>query len=171
MPDRMTKEQRSYCMSRIRSTNTKPERLFESGLRRAGLKFAKHAADLPGKPDFVFERERVAVFIHGDFWHGWQYGRLRKRLPRGYWQEKIERNRNRDRKNRRKLKAIGWYVLRFWEHEVVRNPNKCLQELSNLLEDRYAIEDASVERRTCRLGVLHVRLQGPGNVSVWLHSS
>jgi DNA mismatch endonuclease (patch repair protein) len=115
--DIMNAEKRSALMSRIRSKNTGIERTVFRELSARGVRFSKHVAKLPGKPDVVFKRQKVVVFIDGDFWHGWQFPRWRAKL-RPYWRVKIERNRNRDRKNFRRLRQKGWTVIRIWEHNV-----------------------------------------------------
>lgn len=73
MPDCMTKSQRSYCMSRIKGKNTGIEKTVFSALRNRGQLFRRHDKSLPGCPDVVFAKERVAVFIDGDFWHGYRF--------------------------------------------------------------------------------------------------
>lgn len=115
--DNLTREQRSRCMSRVRGKDTSLERMVRSELHRRGLRFRKHVRGLPGKPDIVFVRAQVAVFIDGDFWHGWQYPRWRNKLA-PFWRTKIEDNRKRDRRNFRKLRAMNWRVVRLWQHEV-----------------------------------------------------
>jgi DNA mismatch endonuclease (patch repair protein) len=84
---------------------------------------------LPGKPDFVFPRARLIVFIDGDFWHGWRFPQWRDKLQ-PYWREKIERNRRRDRRNMQALRRCGWKVLRVWEHQLQRDPEKVLQRIA-----------------------------------------
>ena len=115
--DRMTPSQRSYCMSRVRSRNTSLEVLVEEELRRRKLVFKCHVKDLPGRPDFVFTRNHVAVFVDGDFWHGWRYPTWEHKLSPS-WREKITGNRRRDQKNFRKLRRMGWVVIRLWEHTI-----------------------------------------------------
>ena len=105
-------------MSRIRSKNTKAELLVFRELRRRGIYFQKHYSRVPGKPDIALPRKKIAVFIDGDFWHGWQFFKNKKRLPKKYWIKKIEGNIARDKKNRAKLKRQGWKILRIWEHEI-----------------------------------------------------
>lgn len=80
----------------------------------------------------VFPTARVAVFIDGDFWHGWRYPTWKKRLGL-FWQQKIERNRLRDAKNFRKLRYAGWHVLRIWEHEVKNDVEACVDRISDAL--------------------------------------
>jgi DNA mismatch endonuclease, patch repair protein len=108
-------------MSKICSENTKVEILIFRGLRKRGIYFQRHYKKAIGNPDIALPRKKRAVFIDGDFWHGYQFAKLKKRLPKKYWLAKIERNIQRDRKNRAKLKREGWKVLKIWEHEI----NKC----------------------------------------------
>jgi len=117
MADCLTKQQRSYCMSQIRSKNTSPEKRLFSALWAVRPGFKKHVKELPGKPDIVFKAKRVVVFVDGDFWHGWQLPRWEHRLG-DYWKAKIRRNRARDRTNFAKLRRMGWKVVRVWEHEI-----------------------------------------------------
>jgi len=87
-------------------------------MRRYKIKGWRRGSKLPGKPDFVFPRSLVAVFVDGDFWHG---NPRKKRLPKSntsYWQEKIRGNRARDRKINRALEALGWQVVRIWESSL-----------------------------------------------------
>ena len=120
----MTKEQRSYCMSRIRSKNTGIEREIFRRLNIKGVKYKKHYKII-GKPDVAFPEHKIAVFIDSDFWHGWQYPRWSKRLPNNYWRDRIERNRQRDLNNFAKLRDRGWKVIRIWGHAIKQNPDKC----------------------------------------------
>ena len=122
MPDIFTPEKRSYVMSRIRSKNTKPELLMRGLLSRSGLRFRMHPK-LPGTPDFLVEG-RIAVFVNGDFWHGWDY--RNGRVPRQkYWRTKIENNMARDRRVQRRLRYQGYSVLNFWEHQVKKRGPSC----------------------------------------------
>ena len=120
MPDTLTPYQRSYCMSRIKGKDTSLERAVRSKLHKEGFRFRKHVQSLPGKPDIVFPTAKVAVFIDGDFWHGWRFPRWRDNLP-PFWADKIQQNRKRDRKNFRQLRRSGWRVLRVWQHQIVRD--------------------------------------------------
>jgi DNA mismatch endonuclease (patch repair protein) len=129
--DIMSPETRSKVMSRIKGTNTSPERIMVRGLRSLGLYFSQHAKDLPGRPDIVFRRLRLAVFIDGDFWHGWRYPLWKHKLsPR--WQEKIESNRARDARNFRRLRARGWLVVRIWEHQIEQAAESCISRVASL---------------------------------------
>src|SRR5689334_22222626 len=119
MADWLTPEQRSRNMAAIRSRkNRTTEETFARMLRKSHLRGWRRHRDLPGRPDFTFESSRVAVFIDGCFWHGCPKC---YRLPednRGYWEAKVVMNRNRDRRNAKLLKVLGWKVLRIWEHTL-----------------------------------------------------
>ena len=117
MPDNLTPSQRSYCMSRVRSRDTSIECIVRSELHRRGLRFRKHVSALPGKPDIVFASARVAVFIDGDFWHGYRFPAWKHKLS-GKWAQKIAANRARDQRNHRSLRRDGWRVIRIWQHEI-----------------------------------------------------
>jgi DNA mismatch endonuclease, patch repair protein len=105
-----------------RSTDTRPEAALRSAIHRLGLRFRKHHRPLPSlrcRPDLVFPRERVAVFSDGCYWHRCPDHGVRPQTNRAYWDEKIERNVQRDRRNNDELAAAGWMVVRVWEHEDV----------------------------------------------------
>jgi DNA mismatch endonuclease (patch repair protein) len=104
-------------MSRIKGRGTLPERLVSEALGKLGLEFESHARDLPGRPDLVFRAEKVSVFIDGDFWHGWRFPAWRDKLTES-WESKIQANRARDHRNHRKLRRMGWRVVRIWEHQI-----------------------------------------------------
>jgi len=108
--DIFTKERRSEIMRSVRSTRTGAERKCEGLLRSLKLKFSQHPSDLPGKPDFLLKESRLAVFVHGCFWHAHK-GCKNSALPTSnvdYWSLKIDRNRRRDRRVRDALRNAGW---------------------------------------------------------------
>lgn len=116
MPDVLTPEQRRFNMSRIRGGNTKPEMLLRSALHARGLRYRLHRRDLPGCPDIVFVKARIAVFVHGCFWH--EHGCAYSKLPAtrtAFWKTKLRRNKERDQRNLAALKAMGWRVVVVWE--------------------------------------------------------
>ena len=120
--DTVSAEIRSRVMARVRSQrNRSTEWRLRSALARAGLRgWILNARDVPGRPDFVFPVQRLAVFVDGCFWHGCP---ACKRTPTSnleYWRRKIERNRTRDRTVSHRLKRDGWRVLRIWEHQLGR---------------------------------------------------
>jgi DNA mismatch endonuclease (patch repair protein) len=116
--DTFTKKKRSEIMSKIRSKNTKAELIIFRELRKRGIHFKKHYKNAIGKPDIALPRKKIAVFIDGDFWHGWQFNRIKAKLPKRYWLKKIQNNIKRDKKTRGELRKNGWRVLRIWEHDV-----------------------------------------------------
>jgi DNA mismatch endonuclease, patch repair protein len=109
--------------------------LIAARLAESNLAFEQHAQDLPGRPDFVLRSQSVAVFIDGDFWHGWRYPLWRSKLNER-WQLKIEATRRRDQRNFRRLRYMGWRVVRIWEHEVEQDIERAAQRLFAVLESR-----------------------------------
>lgn len=88
----------------------------------------KHGGDLAGKPEIVFRVEQVAVFLDGDFWHGWRFPSWKDTLsPK--WQAKIVGNRKRDRRNHQSLRRKGWTVIRIWEHQVKQSLDDCIRRI------------------------------------------
>lgn len=122
MVDVLTKEQRSYNMSQVKSKNTLPERIMYEKLKERKLKFKRHYG-LQGKPDILFNREKVAIFIDGEFWHGRNFEKWKGSLTK-FWLNKIGGNVKRDKKNRRVLKKEGWKVVRLWDKDIIKNPEK-----------------------------------------------
>jgi DNA mismatch endonuclease, patch repair protein len=119
MADVFSKQKRSQIMAAIRSRGNKETELrLASILRAAKIKGWRRHQPLPGHPDFVFRRQRVAIFVDGCFWHGCH---RHCRMPRGnrsYWRAKIARNSARDRRSNRLLRSRGWRVLRIWGHSL-----------------------------------------------------
>lgn len=130
----------SQIKQRVPRRNTKPEIRLRSALHRLGLRFRLHRADLPGRPDVIFPRGRVAVFVDGDFWHGRDWARRRLRLAAGanreYWLAKIESNMARDRRQTALLENAGWAVLRLWETDVLRDPERAASEVASRVKAR-----------------------------------
>jgi len=132
MADIFTPEKRSWVMSRIRSKDTKIEKKTASMLRKNKIRYRRFPKVF-GSPDFVVEK-KVLVFCDGDFWHGYQYDR-KKKPPKKFWRDKIERNMERGREVTRKLRADGWSVVRLWEHSIEKNPRSCLRRIKTILYD------------------------------------
>ena len=130
--DNLTARQRSVCMSRVRNRDTDLESLVRSALFKRGWRFQKHVSSLPGTPDIVFVRQNLVVFVDGDFWHGYRFPIWKETLS-PFWVEKIQKNRNRDRRNFSKLRRHGWRVIRIWQHEIKRNLNGVIERLEKLL--------------------------------------
>lgn len=135
MADTITEARRSWNMSRIRGTNTKPELHLRSLLHRAGFRFRLHAKELPGKPDIILPKYRTAVFVHGCFWHrhpGCKYSTTPSTRP-DFWQNKFDENVRRDAANRDALESAGWKVLTVWECELKADVAGVVSNLSDRL--------------------------------------
>lgn len=129
--DVLTPEERSRCMSAIKSKHTKPEVLVRTLLRRMGYRYRLHTSALPGKPDIVLPKQRLAIFVHGCFWHSHRcrYGRVIPATNAKFWQKKRRGNIERDRHNVHALRRNGWRVITVWE---------CWTKKSNVLAERLA---------------------------------
>lgn len=121
-----------------RKRDTRCEVRLRSLLWRAGARFRKDVASLPGRPDIVFPRARLVVFCDGDFWHGKDWSTRRRKLAGGtnapYWIAKIEANIARDRRHETTLKAAGWTVLRFWESAIHGSPEAVARDILGKLQ-------------------------------------
>ena len=153
--DIISPEQRSRVMSRIKGKNTTPERYIRALLKASRLKFRQHDRTLPGRPDFVFLKARVAVFVNGDFWHGWRFPDWRHKLPT-FWRNKIAGNRERDQRNSKKLRRLGWKALRIWEHQVELDAIACIGRITEALGD-VTIDWEALRARQRRMPVLKRR--------------
>lgn len=138
MTDVMTPVQRSRCMSRIKGRNTTPEVLLRKSLWAIGLRYRLHAK-LPGKPDIVFTKIKVAVFIDGCFWHCCPIHGVKPKSNANFWKTKLKGNVMRDRKTERELQQQGWHVLRFWEHQIEDELEKAVSEIKKLVFRRRRI--------------------------------
>ena len=119
MADVFTPTKRSQVMSRIRSEgNAETELRLIALFRAEGITGWRRNYDLPGKPDFVFRKERLVIFVDGCFWHGCPKHGRNPTSNRDYWLQKLRRNRKRDTAVKRDILRLGWKVLRFWEHDL-----------------------------------------------------
>lgn len=136
--DFVTTEKRSNTMKRIRGRDTKPEVLLAKTLWRRGIRYRKNYALLPGKPDIAITKYKIAIFVDGEFWHGynWESKKERIKANRDYWIRKIEGNMERDKVNNIKLEQSGWIVLRFWANEVEEDLDGCLHAVERAIESR-----------------------------------
>ena len=130
MADNLTAAQRSFNMSRIRSTNTLPEMIVRSLVHRLGFRYSLHRKDLPGKPDLVLTSRRKVIFVHGCFWHmhSCRYGRVVPKTNTDYWQPKRLSTVKRDKAHIRALKKDGWKVFIAWECQA-KDPEKLKEKL------------------------------------------
>src|ERR1700693_97870 len=122
MADKLSAKRRSWNMSRIRSRDTNPERAVRRALSDLGYRYRLHRRDLPGKPDIVLSKHRIAVCVHGCFWHQHR-GCIDCSKPKTnskYWRPKLLTNVQRDRKYRRRLQRLGWIPIVIWECQTQR---------------------------------------------------
>lgn len=129
--DDLTKEQRHKNMSHIRSRDTGPELMLRRALWKAGVRYRKNDPRLPGRPDIVISRGRIAIFVDGDFFHGRDMEKISRDLKsrREYWLPKIRRNKERDEEVNDLLTEDGWLVLRFWESRIRRELDAVVHEI------------------------------------------
>jgi len=132
----------SKIMSAIKSKNTKPEMALRRALWARGLRYRVNVNKLPGKPDIIFTKAKIAVFCDGDFWHGHNWAirgmssldeELEHYSP--FWKDKILGNMKRDRENTVRLEAEGWTVIRLWESNIKANAEDC----ANVIAEQYRI--------------------------------
>ena len=135
MPDNLTPAQRSYCMSRIKGKDTGLELRVRSELHKRGLRFRKHLKELPGKPDVVFTKAKVAVFIDGDFWHGYRFPAWEHKVS-DFWKTKISKTRERDTKNNHRLHEMGWTMIRLWQYDLERDYEASIQQIVRSVKAR-----------------------------------
>lgn len=137
--DTLTKEQRSKCMSHIRSKDTKIEVRLRKALWQKGYRYRKNYKEPPGTPDIVLTKYRIAIFCDSEFWHGRDWDVLKPRLLKGknpdYWIKKIGRNRERDVETDKKLLFMDWTVIRFWGEEILKNTDQCIQVVEEAIFD------------------------------------
>jgi DNA mismatch endonuclease (patch repair protein) len=118
--DRLTVDQRSRLMSRVRSRDTKPELIVRSTLHRLGYRYVLHCRNLAGTPDLVFPRRKKVIFVNGCFWHGHscKFGRAQSKSNTEFWEAKIAGNAKRDKRNLAILRQQGWSVMVVWECRI-----------------------------------------------------
>jgi len=129
-----TTEQQHKIMSKIRGKNSIPELLLRRALWAKNIRFRIHRKDLPGKPDITIKKYRLAIFVDGDFWHGFEWEKRKPKTNEGFWIPKIERNMQRDRFVNATLNEMGYTVMRFWEHEINKNLKACVNQVALYIE-------------------------------------
>lgn len=135
-----TTPERSKFMGKIGGKNTKPELQFRKALWAAGYRYRIDYKKLIGKPDIVLKKYKTAIFIDGEFWHGYNWEERKENIKtnRDFWIPKIERNLQRDREVNITLEALGFKVFRFWEREIKRNLDYCLNVVVSHINDMEA---------------------------------
>ena len=138
MADVLTPEQRRRNMQAIRSKNTKIEIKLAKALWEKGYRYRKNNKTIIGKPDLTFKKLKIAIFCDSEFWHGKDWDNQKKRIGtnKEYWDKKILKNIERDNKVNHSLSTDGWIVLRFWETEIKKEIDKCLEIIENRIIKR-----------------------------------
>ena len=135
--DVLNKEQRHKAMSHIKNKDTSIELALRKALWEKGYRYRKNLKKLPGKPDIVLTKYRIAIFCDGELFHGRNWEVLRPKLQSGnnpdYWVRKIERNIERDRENDKKLLFLGWTVIRFWGNDILKDTEKCIKVIEEVI--------------------------------------
>jgi DNA mismatch endonuclease (patch repair protein) len=126
-----TTKKRSKIMSNIRGRNTKPELLFRKALWQKNVRYRIESKQLPGKPDVFIKKYHLAIFIDGEFWHGynWDQRKYSIKSNRAFWIPKIERNMQRDKQVNQQLYDMGYTVFMFWSKEIMNDLDRCLNDI------------------------------------------
>lgn len=137
--DVLNAEQRHKCMSRIKSKDTSIEVSLRRALWKKGYRYRKNYSALPGKPDIVLTKYRIAIFCDGELFHGKNWEVLKPRLLKGnnpdFWVKKIERNMKRDDENDKRLLFLGWTVIHFWGNDILKNTDQCVKVIEEAIFD------------------------------------
>ena len=123
-------------MSRIRGTNSRMERAFERALWKRSLSYRKQLG-IFGRPDFVLPEQRIAIFCDSTFWHGYRFRKTKRhsfKRNAKFWIYKIEKNMNRDKVVNRTLRMQGWTVVRFWDFEIRKNVERCVDKIEQIIK-------------------------------------
>jgi DNA mismatch endonuclease (patch repair protein) len=135
MTDVLTREQRTFNMSKIRGKNTGPEVKLRKLLWSHGIRGYRIHYNLPGKPDIVFTKKKIAIFVDGCFWHKCPICFQEPETRKEFWSKKIQSNVDRDQKQTNLLRDDGWIVIRFWEHEIRKEPDSVVQMIIGSIDD------------------------------------
>ncbi|MGJ1244087.1 MULTISPECIES: very short patch repair endonuclease [Sphingobacterium] len=133
-----TTPKRSYNMSKIRNRNSKPELVLRKALWSKDIRFRLHDKSLPGTPDIVIKKYKLAIFVDGEFWHGFDWKNKRETIKsnRLFWIPKIERNMQKDMRVNKALRDMDYVVFRFWTQDIIKNLPKVLNQIELFLETR-----------------------------------
>lgn len=165
--DRLTKEQRYKNMSANKGKGTKLELLFGKLLWNAGVRYRKNDKTVFGKPDFVIRKMKIAIFCDGEFWHGrnWEERKNDHKSNCDFWYSKIERNIRRDKGVNEQLKAEGWTVFRFWETEITKESDKCLNRILNFMNAKTKATDKIAITQMCGGNKVSMQMYGPHSLN------
>lgn len=134
--DKLTKEQRKINMAAVRSAGTNIELLLRKALWSNGIRYRKNLSNLPGRPDIVITKYKIAIFCDGKFWHGKNFDKLKIGTNTKFWNEKIKSNIERDTEVTIQLRDAGWLVFRFWDDELKKEMPKCLNKIIEAIKLR-----------------------------------
>ena len=142
-----TTPETSKRMSRVKLKRGVAETLLAKALWHSGIRYRRNYRGLPGSPDIVITKYRIAIFVDGEFWHGYDWETRKGRLKRNreYWIEKIEENIDRDRRNDRKLMELGWIPVHFWEKEVKKDVEGCASDIISMIIGQISTDDVLIE--------------------------
>lgn len=147
--DNLTKEQRHKNMVNIKSKDTSIEICLRRALWRKGYRYRINYSKLPGKPDIVFTKYKIAIFCDSEFFHGKDWEVLKPRLETGnnaeYWIKKIYRNVERDDQINKRLLFMGWTVIRFWGKDIMSHPDECVKVIEETIFDLF-MQDCNIEK-------------------------
>ena len=165
--DRLTKEQRYKNMSANKGKGTKLELLFGKLLWNAGVRYRKNDKTVFGKPDFVIRKMRIAIFCDGEFWHGKNLEERKNdhKSNCDFWYSKIERNIRRDKEVNEQLEAQGWTVFRFWETEITKESDKCLNRILNYMNAKTKATDKIAITQMCGGSKVSMQMYGPHSLN------
>lgn len=139
MPDVLTEEQRKRNMQHIRSKDTKIEVILRKALWKKGYRYRKNYTKLPGKPDIVLTKYKIAIFCDGEFFHGKDWEILKRKLESSkngiFWINKIKRNKEHDDEINKKLLFLGWTVIRFWGEDIKKHTAGCIKVIEEIIFD------------------------------------
>ncbi len=139
MPDVLTKEQRSRNMKNIKASDTQIELLLRKALWKKGYRYRKNVKNLPGKPDIVITKYKIAIFCDGEFFHGKDWDLLKKKLKTSnngdFWIKKISRNIEHDNDVDKELDFLGYTVLRFWGNDIKKRIDECVRAVDEAVFD------------------------------------
>lgn len=165
--DYLTKEQRHKNMAANKSKGTKLEILFGKLLWNAGVRYRRNDKSVFGKPDFVIKSLKIAIFCDGEFWHGrdWHIRKKDHKSNCDFWYSKIERNIERDKEVNAELQKQGWKVFRFWETEITKEPDVCLNEILNYMNKKSMANNKISIIQKCGGGKFLMQIYGPHSLN------
>lgn len=140
----MTTPEVSKRMSRLSKKKSKVEKILSRALWHKGYRYRLNYNALPGSPDIVITKYKIAIFVDGEFWHGKDFDKKKSNIKNNktYWIEKIEENMERDKRNDNLLKGQGWIVIHFWSKEILNNLDGCI----NVIDDYITYQKNGMER-------------------------